>query len=198
MDDGTGEITVEQIVSADGYAVDRDGGIGFFDDIDFGDQSRTDTEQMRWLDGIDAILFGRRTYELFAGYWPSTDPADDAAAGPIARLPKYVLSRTLDRAPWGEGEITVLRGDPGEAARTVLARHRSVAVWGSLQLTDALFDAGMVSTLRLRTAPVLLGAGRPVAPSTIAQTQLELRHIDRDPSGVVTTQYRVLRGQGTR
>jgi len=194
----TAGITVEQIVSADGYAMDRRGGIDFFDEVDFGDQSRTDTEQMRWLAGMDAILFGRRTYELFADYWPFVAPAEDAAAEPINRLPKYVLSSTLGTAPWGDGEITVLRGDPAEAVPPVLTQHRSVAVWGSLRLTDALFDAGMVSRLRLRATPVLLGEGRAVAPATLAQTALRLEHVDHDPSGVVTTQYRLLGGDGAR
>lgn len=188
-----GEITIEQIVSVDGYAADASGGIGFFDDVDFGDQTRVDTEQMRWLGGVEAILFGRRTYEMFAGYWPHADPREDAVAGPIGRLPKYVVSRTLDRAPWGEGEIEILREGPEHAVRALAAQYGSVAVWGSLELTDALFRAGLVDVLRLRIVPVLLGAGRAVAPAEIGGIPLELVAAHRDASGVVTDEYRVRR-----
>lgn len=193
-----GEITVEQIVSADGFAMDHEGGIGFFDEIDFGDQSRRDTEQMRWIDGVDAILFGRRTYELFAGYWPAIDPQDDAVAGPIGSLPKFVVSRSLDRAPWGDhGDVEVLQDGPEEAARAVKERYRSIAVWGSLQLSDALFAAGVVDRLRLRQVPILLGRGRSIAP-TIAHTALRLEHSVAAPEGIVTSQYRVMHGGGTK
>lgn len=189
-----GEITIEQIVSADGFAMDHEGGIGFFDAIDFGDQSRRDTEQMRWIDGVDAILFGRRTYEMFAAYWPAIDPQDDAVAEPIGSLPKYVVSRTLERAPWGDsGDIEVLRDGPVAAALTVKERHRSVAVWGSLQLSEALFAAGSVDTLRLRQVPFLLGRGHSIAP-TIAHTALRLEHSIASTEGVVTSQYRVTGG----
>jgi dihydrofolate reductase len=186
-----GEITIEQIVSVDGYAVDAAGGIGFFDAVDFGDQARTDTEQMRWLGSVDAILFGRRTYEMFAAYWPQTDPGEDAASGPIGRLPKYVVSRSLERAPWGAAEIEVLRDGPEAAARLLTSRHRSIAIWGSLELTDALFRASLVDRLRLRRVPLLLGSGRAVAPAETGQIPLELVSSQRDGSGVVTDEYRL-------
>lgn len=186
-----GEITIEQIVSADGYAMDAAGGIDFFDDVDFGDQTRTDTEQMLWLAGVDAILFGRRTYELFAAYWPQTEPSEDAVAAPIDRLPKFVVSRTLDRAPWGDGEIEILRDGPVDAVRSLKTQYRSIAIWGSLQLTDALFRAGEVDILRLRIVPMLLGSGRPVAPPQTGRSPLELVASHRDASGVVTDEYRV-------
>ena len=188
-----GEITIEQIVSADGYAMDAEGGIDFFDAVDFGDQSRTDTEQMRWLAGVDAILFGRRTYELFAAYWPQTDPDDDAVSAPIGRLPKYVVSRTLDRAPWGDGEIRILRDEPADAARSLKERYGSIVIWGSLQLTDALFRAGEEDVLRLRIVPMLLGSGRAVAPPETGQSPLELVASHRDAGGVVTDEYRLRR-----
>lgn len=188
-----GEITIEQIVSVDGYAADRGGGIGFFDDVDFGDQASADTEQMRWLGGVEAILLGRRTYEMFADYWPHADPRVDAVAGPISRLPKYVVSRTLERAPWGEGEIEILREGPERAARALTAQYGSVAVWGSLELTDALFRAGLVDVLRFRIVPVLIGAGRTVAPPEIGGIPLELIAGHRDANGIVTGEYRVRR-----
>lgn len=186
----TGIITVEQIVSADGFAAEPDGGLSFFEVAPFDDAS-TDTEQMRWLQSVDAILLGRRTYEMFAAYWPGVDPAVDAIAEPIDRLPKHVVSRSLDRAPWGEGEIEVVPGlDEAAALRE---RFASIVVWGSLELTRAMFDAGLVDVVRLRVVPVLIGAGWGFSPPDLPQTRLRLEHSEAGSTGHVTLQYRVER-----
>ena len=63
-----GILTIEQIVSADGYAAAPDGGLGFFEAADFGDESAP--TQMRWLETVDAILLGANTYRGFAQFWP--------------------------------------------------------------------------------------------------------------------------------
>ncbi len=185
-----GILTVEQIVTADGYAADESGGIDFFESVDFGDESRTDSEQLRWLETVDAILLGRRTYEMFAAFWPNADPAVDAVAGPIARLPKHVVTNTLSRAPWGDGEIAVLPGDGVAAARALRDQFASVVVWGSLTLADELLRAGAVDVLRLRVAPVLLGAGRSFTPHNLGERRLRLERAEAHPTGHVTAQYR--------
>ena len=104
-----GRLIVEQIVSVDGYAADADGGIGFMEAIDEVDSN--DADQLAFLEHVDAILLGATTYRLFADYWPVADPEVERVAEPINRLPKFVASNTLDSAPWGDGEIEVLRGD---------------------------------------------------------------------------------------
>ncbi|UWF78500.1 MULTISPECIES: dihydrofolate reductase family protein [Microbacterium] len=185
-----GSIIVEQIVSADGYAVDELGGIDFFWEADFGDESDPASEQMHRLARVDAVLFGRRTYEMFAAYWPERTAEEEAVATYVNGLPKYVLSSTLERAPWGEGEIAVLSGTATDAAELLRSRHGDVIVWGSLDLTDALFWAGQVDVLRLRILPVVLGAGRSFAPAGMPHLRLELDHTEAGPTGIVTIEYR--------
>lgn len=184
-----GILTVEQIVSVDGYAAAPDGGTEFFEAADFGDERRTDSEQMRWLETVDAVLLGAETYRKFAAFWPTADPAIHAVAGPIAALPKYVVSNTLESAPWGDGKIEILRGDGAAAARDLTARHASTVVWGSLRLATALLAAGEVDVLRLRIVPVLLGAGRSFTPDTGDTHPLRLAAVHPDPAGVVTLTY---------
>src|SRR5215207_6148844 len=121
-----GVLTIEQIVSADGYVAAPDGDLSFFEAADFGDESRTDSEQMRWLQTVDASLLGANTYRAFAEFWPHADPATDAVAEPINRLPKFVVSNSLARAPWGQDEITVVRGDGADAARRLKDRFASI------------------------------------------------------------------------
>lgn len=186
-----GNLIVEQIVSADGYASGPDGGINFFSAA--GDFRDCEPEQLRMLAGVGAILFGRTTYAMFADYWPKADPAQFRVAAPINALPKFVVSNTLASAPWGErDQAEVLRGDGVAAARALRGRiDGDIVVWGSLTLADALLRADEVDVLRLRTVPVLIGRGRSFVPGDLAQRRLSLDRATAFDSGHVVTQYRV-------
>ncbi|GAA1960169.1 dihydrofolate reductase family protein [Agromyces allii] len=188
-----GRLIVEQVVTADGYAADPDGGIAFFEalvrpnadgEVDF-----NDAEQLAYVEQADAILFGATTYRMFADYWPGVDPEVEQVSELIDRLPKFVVSNTLPAAPWGDGEIEILRGDGVDAASDLRQRFATVLVWGSLTLTDALLGAGLVDELHLRVVPVLLGGGRSFAPARIDERALEFRHVDARPGGVVNLTY---------
>ena len=183
-----GRLTVEQIVTVDGYAADPGGGLDFF--LADGEVDANDADQLTFLEDVDAILLGANTYRLFADYWPTADPTAERVAEPINRLPKFVVSNTLDTAPWGDGAIEVLRGDGVESTRALKERFAHIVVWGSLTLADALFEAGLVDGLRLRLVPVLIGAGRPFTPAPL-ERRLALDHTVAHPSGHVTLAYEV-------
>ncbi|CAL9388738.1 putative protein YyaP [Streptomyces sp. enrichment culture] len=108
---------------------------------------------------VGAFLLGRRTYDIFAAYWPRvTDPADPIASK-LNGLPKYVASTTLTDPGWAG--TTVLGADL--AAEVTAAKERTdgeVLLHGSGVLTRSLFALGLVDTLHLLTYPVVLGAGR--------------------------------------
>jgi dihydrofolate reductase len=184
-----GRLTVEQIVSVDGYGADADGGLGFIQSARGGNPN--DDDQLAFLAGIDAILLGANTYRMFAEYWPVADPAVEVVAEPINRLPKFVVSNTLESAPWGEGSIQVLSGDAAEAVAGLKQRYEGIVVWGSFELADALFAAGLVDDLRLRVVPVLIGEGRSFTPSDLGERRLELDHVATHPSGHLGLSYRV-------
>jgi dihydrofolate reductase len=184
-----GKVIVEQIVSADGYAAYKDGGIGFFNAS--GDFRDAEDEQMTMLRSVGAIVFGATTYRMFADYWPGADEKVEHVAGPVNSLPKFVVSNTLRSAPWGAtGEVEILRGD---GVDSVLGLRRRIdgdlMIWGSLTLTDALFRARQVDVLRLRTVAVLLGEGRSFAPEGLGDLKLSLQHVRSYPSGHVVMQY---------
>lgn len=184
-----GRLTVEQIVSVDGYAADSDGGIGFFEAVDEVDSN--DADQLAFLDHVDAILLGANTYRMFADYWPSADPEVERVAEPINRLPKFVVSNRLTEAPWGDGAIEVLHGDGAASVDELKQRYEGIVVWGSLTLADSLFRAGLVDELRLRIVPVLIGAGRPFTPADLGERRLALDHVVSHPTGHVGVTYRV-------
>jgi dihydrofolate reductase len=184
-----GRLTVEQIVSADGYAADADGGIDFFRAVDAVESD--DADQLAFLEDVDAILMGATTYRMFADYWPTVSPKTERVAEPINRLPKFVVSNTLETAPWGDGTIDILRGDGVESTAALKKRFDGIVVWGSLTLADALFGAGLVDALRLRVVPVLIGQGRSFTPAGLGERRLELDHVVPHESGYVGLTYRV-------
>jgi Dihydrofolate reductase len=184
-----GRLIVEQITSVDGYAADAEGGIGFF--IDASAVNAADQEQLHMLGTVGAIVLGARTYRMFADYWPGADPAREPVAGPIARLPKYVVSSTLAEAPWGPDQsATLLRGDGVAAVRALRGQvDGDLIVWGSLTLADALLQAGEVDVLRLRIVPVLIGRGRSFAPPELGERPLALRSARQFEGGLVVLEY---------
>jgi dihydrofolate reductase len=185
-----GRLIVEQVVTADGYTQDVDGGIDFF--VAESEVSGDDQEQLAMLESVDAIVLGANTYRMFAQYWPTVTPDEELVAEPINRLPKHVVSNSLDRAPWGDDEAQVEPGDGAESVRALKARYPGdLIVWGSLTLVDSLFEAGLVDVLRVRIVPKLIGDGRSVAPATLAQTPLELTASQVHTSGQITLQYAV-------
>ena len=103
----------------------------------------------------EALLLGRRSYEFFAGRWPSRsgDLADR-----LNGMPKYVLSSTLEDPAWGDS--TVLKGDAAaEVSRLKRELDGQILVLGSFQLLRMLIEHDLVDELRLKIYPVVLGAG---------------------------------------
>jgi dihydrofolate reductase len=185
------KVIVEQIVSVDGYAEDADGGIGFFVNASW--INEVDTEQLQMLSGVAAIVFGAKTYRMFADYWPSADPAAEPVATPIRELPKFVVSSSLESAPWGANDsVEILRGDGVAAVRGLRQRFTgNLIVWGSLSLSHALLRAGEVDVLRLRVLPVLIGRGRSFTASDLGLRQLSLATARSFAGGLVVLEYNV-------
>ena len=182
-------VIIEQIISADGFAVDTDGGMKFLNGVDPGNW---DVRQLQLVERLDAIVFGRVTYGIFADYWLDADPEQQPVAKPINALPKHVVSNTLKRAPWGDGEISVESGDGVESVRRLRDQYSGdLMIWGSLTLADSLFSAGEVDVLRLRIVPTLIGSGRGVTPDDLPLTALELTSSHSSPGGQVTLEYAV-------
>jgi dihydrofolate reductase len=138
---------------------------------------------------VDAFLLGRRTYDIFAAYWPNVTDPDNPVAGRLNTLPKYVASTTLEDPKWAN--TTVLEGDLAAAVRELKQREgRELQVHGSGALVRFLLDNDLVDRLNLLVFPVIVGAGRRLFPDEGIATGLALEASRTTPSGVTISVYR--------
>jgi dihydrofolate reductase len=121
----------------------------------------------------DAFLLGRKTYEIFAGYWPRVTDPDHPIAAPLNRLPKYVVSSTLTAPGWPG--TTVLTGDLTDSVAKLKSQPgNEIQVHGSGQLAGSLIAHGLVDELRLLIFPVILGVGSGLFPRQPVAASMEL------------------------
>ena len=146
----------------------------------------------------DAFLFGRRTYEIFAGSWGSwADPGDSPIWTALNTLPKYVASSTLAEPRWTN--TTVLSGDLAAAVGELKAKPgRELQVHGSGALFRWLLDNDLVDEMTLFICPVVVGQGTRLFPDTGRDRALELVESRVTPSGITIQVYRPDRAPAVR
>jgi dihydrofolate reductase len=111
--------------------------------------------------GTDALLLGRRTYDIFAAYWPQQEGGEDGAfAALFNRIPKYVASRGRPDLSWVGS--TQLGPDLVASVREIRERHEHVTVVGSLNLVQTLLRERLFDRLDLWVHPIVLGVGKKV------------------------------------
>jgi dihydrofolate reductase len=137
----------------------------------------------------DAFLFGRRTYDLFAGYWGVRTDLDDPIVGALNTRPKYVASNTLTGAQWAD--TTVLSGDVAAAIGELKAKPGGeLQVHGSGALTRWLLENELVDEINLLTIPVVVGQGARLFPDAGPDIALDLVDSRAFPEGITLQVYR--------
>jgi len=152
-----------------------------------------DDEATAFVDEIyqraDAFLFGRRTYELFAGYWGAMKNPDSPITDALNTTPKYVASTTLTDPQWAG--TTVLSGDVAEAIRDLKAKPAGeLQVHGSGTLTRWLLANDLVDEMTLLVVPVVVGQGARLFPDNGPDLALELVDMRAFPKGITVQVYR--------
>jgi dihydrofolate reductase len=137
--------------------------------------------------GMDALLLGRRTYEIFAGYWP-TAPAEFDFTELINRVPKYVASRTLE-TPLSWKTASLLQGDLAESVTELKDRFGHVHVIGSLDLVQSLLRLGLVDQLNLWVYPLILAGGKRVFADGAVPAALRLTESRIFANGTLKLEY---------
>jgi dihydrofolate reductase len=153
-----------------------------------------DNQAMAFLNQVyqraDAFLFGRRTYEIFAGSWGTwADPGDNPIWTALNTKPKYVASTTLTDPRWAN--TTVLSGDVATAVGELKAKPGGeLQVHGSGNLVRWLLANQLVDEIALLVCPVVVGQGTRLFPDSGPDIALELVESRSTPKGVTIQLYR--------
>ena len=143
------------------------------------------------LSTVDAILLGRRTYQLFVGFWPTATTEEEIIADKMNEIPKIVFSRTLDKAPWGKWntarlvreniveEISNMKKQPG----------KNMVIFGGANLAQTFMQHDLIDEYRLLVQPIVLGSGTPLFKSGSDRIHLNLLKTQKFNSGVVGLYY---------
>ena len=186
------QVTVDGVMQGNGGASDEDrrsgferGGwaMGVFD-------NETHAFITQTYQRADAFLFGRRTYELFAGSWGAIEGMRAHPIGvALNETPKYVASTTLTEPRWADTKV--LSGDLAAAIRELKAEPAGeLQVHGSGALTRWLLDNDLVDEITLLVVPVVLGQGTRLFPETGPDIALDLVQSRADSKGVMIQVYR--------
>ena len=140
----------------------------------------------------DALLLGRKTYQIFANFWP-TAPADDPIAQKLNNVPKYVVSTTLNKVEWNNStlikrnvaeEVAKLKQQPGSG---------TLSVTGSGRLAQSLIQYDLVDEYDLWIHPIVLGSGKRLFEGGIVPINLKLVDTKSTGSGIVILTYQPVR-----
>jgi dihydrofolate reductase len=142
-----------------------------------------------WFEHASAFLLGRKTYQIFAGYWPRVTDPDNPIASKLNALPKYVASATLAAVDWNNSQL--LGGDVvTEVAKLKERPGDELQVHGSGELAQALIEADLVDEYRLMFIPAHLGSGRKLFRDGLRAAALRLIESSVTGTGVIIASYR--------
>jgi dihydrofolate reductase len=135
----------------------------------------------------DAMLYGRKTYEMLAPYWSALKNNEMGVADKLNNAPKYVVSSTLQKADWGDS--TIIRGNIAqEIEKLKSSAGGDILVQGSATLVRSLLGAGLVDELRLLVHPIIMGKGERFFRDGM-HAGLQLTNTRTLDLGVIALQY---------
>ena len=154
-------IVASEFLSADGYVVGPNEDMGWVTN-NFSEEMGKYAGDL--MDSMDTILLGRVTYQIMAGAWPNWTEAQSPGAKKMNNTPKVVLSRTLEKAPWGKYEpATIIKDNVEQRVRELKQKPgKNIVIYGSANAVQNLTRFGLVDEYQLLVHPVLLGDGKPL------------------------------------
>jgi dihydrofolate reductase len=191
------KLTVSEFLTLDGVMQapgspdeDRSGGFNhggwqlqYFDDIGA-------KEIIEGITEAGGFLLGRKTYEIFATYWPTAPEEEQAVAGPLNNLPKFVVSKTL-REPLAWNNSTLIAGNVAEeVAKLKRQSGNDIRVIGSGELVQTLMKHDLVDEYDLMIHPLVLGSGKHLFREGGSNQTLKLLDFKTTSKGVTILKYK--------
>jgi dihydrofolate reductase len=134
------------------------------------------------------LLFGRKTYEIFAAHWPYVNDSKDPFAARINNAKKYVASKTLTKLDWSNSEL--IKGDVLEEIKRIKGQDGpEIQVHGSGNLIQTLLKHDLVDELWIKIFPVTLGKGKRLFAEGTIPAGFKLIEGEISPSGVIVASY---------
>jgi len=185
------KLILEEWVSLDGYVADKNGQLDFFTNLTPEQNKYSDSDQLKFLETIDAILLGRKTYELFVDFWPSATTDKEVIADKLNETKKIVFSNTLTYAPWGQWpEADIITGEATAAIKKLkLLTGKNMVMWGSISLAQSLMKENLIDEYHIQLCPILTGSGRNLFPQQMNFRQLNLVELRQYNTGTVFLNY---------
>ena len=180
----TAFVTLDGVVEAPGFDEHKSGRNAWALRVQGDEDYAHNMDQIR---AADAFLLGRRTWQIWAAFWPTAE-GDPEIAARVNGMRKYVVSNTLERADWANS--TIVSGDIAAEVRKIKAiPGRELVCYGSPDLVDELLRHDLVDEYRLLIYPVILGAGKHLFRDRIDTHHLRLAEARTFSSGVVLLTY---------
>jgi dihydrofolate reductase len=179
-------LVVQEWISLDGYATDRDGRPGFF--APAVRDTYKDEYHAMCLHGIDCILFGKNTYRQFLSVWP--ERTGDLISEKINTSQKYVFSNSLTTASWGKWEpAKIVSGDLKSRIKELKSLPgKDMVIWGSLSIAQQAIQDRLVDEYHLHICPIITGGGNRLLTGQ-SDISLKLVHSKQFENGVVSLHY---------
>ena len=147
------------------------------------------------IDSADAVIWGRVTYQMMEGYWPTAADQPGASRHDIhhgmwlKNATKIVFSNSMTASSWANTRI--VKGDPSDVVASLKReRGKNILLIGSASLARNFIQLGLIDEYRLTVNPVVLGAGTPLFPSVGSKAGLTLADVKALRSGVVALHYK--------
>ena len=189
------KLILEEWVSLDGHVADKNGKLDFFTSLTPEQNKYSDSDQLKFLETIDTILLGRKTYELFVGFWPSATTDKEVIADKLNETKKVVFSNTLTNAPWGKwAQAEIITGEANAAIKKLkLLPGKNMVMWGSISLAQSLMKENLIDEYHIQLCPVLTGGGRNLFPEQFNFGQLKLLEVRQYNTGTVFLNYELIK-----
>jgi dihydrofolate reductase len=183
-----GKLSVFNFVSLDGYYKDQTNNIGWHKHSPKGSDENEFAEQGAQSESI--LLFGRVTYEMMSGYWPSAmaKQNDPVMAEGMNKAEKIVFSKTLKKAEWNNTKVATNLLE--EVMKIKMSSSKDITILGSGSIVTQLADAGLIDEYQLMIDPVAIGGGTSIFKGLENPLELKLVESKVFKSGVVLLKYK--------